>query len=91
MRKWVEEEAESARVYLRLAETAELWAQGKAGLWRDPDLGQALAWRERERPNSFWADRYHPNFAQAMDFLTRSLRVQVRRRRFVLVPTFADA
>src|SRR5262245_2410552 len=48
---WVDEEARSARIYRRLAETAELYGRGEAGLWRDPDLSRALAWQERVRPN----------------------------------------
>ena len=72
MRQWVEEEADSARVYRRLAETASLHAQGTAGLLRDPDLEHVLAWRDRERSNANWGYRYHPGFEQAMAFLERS-------------------
>ncbi len=70
--KWVEEEAISARRYLRLAETATLHKEDKAGLWRDPDLQFALAWQEQQQPNAAWAQRYFPDFALAMDFLTAS-------------------
>ncbi len=72
MRKWVDEEAESARVYRRLAETAFLHAQGRAALLRDPDLETALRWSEREKPNAAWAVRYHPGFDQANAFLKES-------------------
>jgi tetratricopeptide (TPR) repeat protein len=51
MRGWVDEEAESARVYRRLAETAVMHAQGAAALLRDPDLETALRWREQEYPD----------------------------------------
>jgi len=76
LRQWVEEEARSARIYARLAETAELHRQGEAGLWRDPDLKLALDWRERSRPNRYWACRYHPEFNLAMDFLRASAQQQ---------------
>ncbi|MFI4986644.1 MAG: hypothetical protein ACHQF3_04325 [Alphaproteobacteria bacterium] len=72
LKGWVEEEAESARVYRRLAETAELRAAGQAGLWHDPDLAHALAWRAAERPNAAWGERYHAGFAAAMAFLEES-------------------
>ena len=57
LRKWVDEEADSAKVYRRLAQTAALHAQGTAGLWHDPDLEHALAWRDKEHPNAAWAER----------------------------------
>jgi tetratricopeptide (TPR) repeat protein/energy-coupling factor transporter ATP-binding protein EcfA2 len=83
MRQWAEEEAESARHYRRLADTAGLHAQGMAGLLRDPDLEHMLAWRDRERPTSDWGLRYHPGFAQAIGFLeqSRSAREAEHRQR----------
>lgn len=75
LRKWVEEEAESAKVYRRIAETAALHAQKKAGLWddpQDPSLQDALIWKEKQKPTPGWANRYHPGFAAAMDFLEES-------------------
>ena len=62
LRKWVDEEADLAKVYRRLAQTAALHAQGTAGLWHDPDLEHALAWRDKEHPNAAWAERYDPGF-----------------------------
>lgn len=72
MRQWVEEEAESARVYRRLSDTALLHAQGAAALLRDPDLENAVAWRDRARPNTAWGDRYQPGFGAAIAFLEQS-------------------
>lgn len=72
MRQWVDDEAESAREYRRLAETALLHAQGTAGLLHDPDLAHVLAWRNKEHPTPDWARRYHPGFEQAMTFLEES-------------------
>src|SRR5262249_50740590 len=72
----VEEEARSARIYIRLADTAELHRDGHAGLWRDPDLGFALDWQEKNHPNPHWAQRYHPEFKLAMEFLQASQRGQ---------------
>jgi len=69
---WVEDEARSARIYRRLAETAELHREGHAGLWGDPDLQLALDWQEKNGPNLEWARRYHPQFETAMAFLDAS-------------------
>jgi WD40 repeat protein/energy-coupling factor transporter ATP-binding protein EcfA2 len=89
LRTWVEEEARSAQIYRRLAETAVLHKTGDAGLWRDPDLQLALEWRGQSQPNEAWAKRYHPAFAQSMGFLEDSrkereaeqAREEERRRR----------
>jgi energy-coupling factor transporter ATP-binding protein EcfA2 len=70
---WVDEESRSARIYRRLAETAVLHNEGGAGLWRDPDLGVALTWREQSNPNDVWAKRYHAEFPLAMNFLDASV------------------
>jgi WD40 repeat protein len=72
LREWVDEESRSARIYRRLADTAELYEQGSAALWRDPDLQLALDWRIYNSPNKAWAQRYHPAFDQAMIFLSES-------------------
>jgi hypothetical protein len=77
LRQWVAEETQAAGIYRRLAESAELRAQGKAGLYRDPELGIALAWRESKRPNAAWAERYRPGFAAAMEFLEASRQASV--------------
>jgi len=77
LRRWVDEEAQAAGIYLRLSESAALCRLGKAGLYRDPELGIALAWQESERPNAAWAERFHPGFDAAMAFLAASREATV--------------
>lgn len=72
LRGWVDDEAQSAKIYRRLADTANLYKKGKAGLYRNPDLGIALAWRKKNAPNQAWADRYYSGFLEAMVFLDQS-------------------
>ncbi|HEX5704621.1 MAG TPA: hypothetical protein VFX97_15575 [Pyrinomonadaceae bacterium] len=72
LRKWVDEEARSANIYRRIADTALLHREGRAGLWHDPDLALALRWREENRPNATWARHYHPEFETAMAFIDAS-------------------
>ncbi|MBL6844497.1 MAG: hypothetical protein ISQ73_13725 [Verrucomicrobiae bacterium] len=72
LRKWVEDEAQSAKIYRRLAETTQLFLQGKAGLYRNPDLEIAIAWKKESQPSKVWAERYFPGFQDAMDFLQQS-------------------
>jgi WD40 repeat protein/tetratricopeptide (TPR) repeat protein len=74
--QWVEDEAQSARIYRRLAETALLWKDNKAGLYRDPDLQIALSWQERNHPTAFWAGRYYEGFDTATEFLAESRKAR---------------
>ncbi|MCS7003698.1 MAG: hypothetical protein NZM38_00055 [Cytophagales bacterium] len=69
LREWVEEEAESVKMYLKLSEAAQAYQLGKARLWRPPDLLVALNWREKNKPNLAWAQRHDPAFERAMVFL----------------------
>lgn len=72
LRGWVEDEAQSARIFRRLLDTARLWQSGRAGLFRDPDLQIALSWREHQQPNAEWAQQYGGDFETAIEFLERS-------------------
>ncbi|MBT9333228.1 tetratricopeptide repeat protein [Paracidobacterium acidisoli] len=76
LREWVQEESTSAETWQRLAETAAYHAQGRAGFLTEPELGVALAWRDRELPSAAWARRYRGNFEQAMRFLDDSAKAQ---------------
>lgn len=72
--RWVDEEAESAKIYRRLEETAELHATDRADFYQEADLQVALKWREERQPKDVWAIRYHPKFNGAMKFLAESLK-----------------
>ena len=72
LNQWVEQEALSADNYRRLEQTARLWNAEQAALWSTPDLENALAWREKEKPTPAWAERYGNHFALAMQFLDAS-------------------
>lgn len=72
LKKWVEEEAESAQLYMRLSKSAELYQDGKGGLWVNPELQMALQWKEQTKPNATWATRYDPAFERAIAFLEYS-------------------
>ena len=72
LRRWAEDEANSARRYRRLAETAALEKTGKARLWRDPDLQLALDWQEEQAPTPTWANLYGGDFESATAFLEKS-------------------
>lgn len=76
--QWVKEEEQSAELYRRLAQAAALHKEGKVGLWRNPELGLALKWREKNEPNAVWARQYDPSFDRAIAFLEISEKEQAR-------------
>lgn len=84
LKKWVEQEARSAAIYRHLVHTAHLWQQGKAALWRSPDLEHALEWKEQEKPTATWAKRYGGDFASAMKFLNASARRRRLKQRLIV-------
>tara|TARA_Y100001934_G_scaffold280950_1_gene389093 strand:- start:710 stop:5620 length:4911 start_codon:yes stop_codon:yes gene_type:complete len=81
LRNWVDDEAQSAKIYRRLADTSSLYQDGKAGLYRDPDLQIALSWREETQPNKTWANHYFTGFDEAMSFLDKSQEETEREER----------
>lgn len=72
LRNWVEDESRSAQLYLRLSKSAELYQEGKTGLWINPELQLALQWKDQTKPNATWAMRYDPAFDRAIGFLQYS-------------------
>ena len=72
LKEWVNAEAKSAEIYLLLQRTAHRHEEGRAALWRTPDLEYALEWERKEKPSPKWAARYGGDFALAMQFLRQS-------------------
>ncbi len=73
LKEWVNEEAQSARYYRRLADTAALHREGSEGLMQDPALQIIYDWYLESQPNAAWAERYDPQFDDAVSYLNRSV------------------
>ena len=73
LRAWLDQENQSRRIYIRLADTASKWQEGSASLYRGPELAAADGWWKRESPSQAWADRYDSHFESAKRFLQRSV------------------
>ena len=58
LKTWAADEALAAQQLRRLGEAAALHAQGRSGLWRDPELAFALQWQARQQPDAAWAAQY---------------------------------
>ena len=72
LKTWVDDEYESAQMYRRLSEAAEMYQIGRTGLWRPPDLQLALNWQKKQNPTRIWAQRYNEAFERAIVFLDTS-------------------
>jgi hypothetical protein len=72
LRDWVDNEAASVQMYLRLSEASAMYQQGKTSLLRPPDLQLGINWREQQKPTLAWAQRYEPAFERAMVYLRTS-------------------
>ena len=79
LKDWVYEEEKSAELYMRLSKSADLYQQGKASLWVDPDLALAVKWQQDNQPTVAWATRYDPAFERAMAFLEYSKKESLFR------------
>lgn len=93
LQDWVDEEADSIHMYLRLSEASALYQQGRTELWKQPELQIALNWRESQNPTPAWGVQYNPAFERAMVFLTTSeedylwdeeRKVILQRRRLII-------
>lgn len=72
LKEWVKDEAESARIYRRLAGAATDYRAGAGGLLDDVTLQYVLKWREKSKPDRAWGERYHPEFDDAMAYIEES-------------------
>jgi WD40 repeat protein len=77
LREWVDAEAASVQMYLRLSEASAMYQQGKTSLWRPPDLQLAIVWRDQNKPTLTWAERFNPAFERAIVYLRTSEREYV--------------
>jgi WD40 repeat protein/predicted chitinase len=71
LREWVDEEAEAARQYVRLADKAAHFPD-EEGYLSDPALSNGLKWLDDNKPTRAWALRYHPGFDKTIEYLQQS-------------------
>ncbi len=83
LKKWTEEEADAAKMYLRLQEKAEFWEKKEEALLHSPNLEMAIAWRDNSdrKPTDQWAARYGKHFDLVMRFLEASEQEQLKKAR----------
>lgn len=72
LQEWIDIEAASMDIYLRLSEASALYQQGKTGLYRPPELQAAISWQKENKPDLAWAAQYNPAWERAMAYLRTS-------------------
>ncbi|WP_416865473.1 MAG: High-affnity carbon uptake protein Hat/HatR [Imperialibacter sp.] len=81
LKSWLDEESRSAEMYLKLSESAGRYQEGRAGLWKMPDLQLALNWQEENRPTLVWGQRYNTAYERTIVFLETSKRAYETEQR----------
>jgi formylglycine-generating enzyme required for sulfatase activity len=83
LKEWVKAEARVAEVYRYLQRDAGLYPKD-AGLWSEPDLGNALKSKAEVSWNQWWAEQYRDSaavtFAEVEEFLAWSMAAEAKRR-----------
>ncbi len=72
LREWINDEVASVQIYMRLSEASAMYQQGKTSLYKQPDLQQAINWRNQYKPTLGWAEQYNPAYERAMVYLRTS-------------------
>ncbi len=81
LHQWVEEEAESSKIFLRLAESAKLHQENKKDHLFGLELQQFLDWKETFNPDMIWAKRYSNNCEICLEYLEESQSLWLERKK----------
>jgi len=75
---WVDEEAESVAIYLRLAESTRLHKQNEKDFLSGSELQIASYWYLIHKPIPSWANRYREGFDESIKYLSDSEKERIR-------------
>lgn len=77
LKKWMEEEEDSARKYRWLSDAVRF----NSGYLRGLDLKNALDWQKTQDPNHVWSERYSDNLDGVVNYINKS-KVTSRNNKF---------
>ncbi len=80
LNKWVDEEAEAGKLFLRLTEAATLYNEGKKDLLSGNELQQFLQWYNASKPGKIWAQRYNASFENNLVYLKQSEKESIKQK-----------
>lgn len=79
--EWFAEEARAHALWQRLLSSEERYASGEGNLLSGLDLGNAVAWSDREKPNAAWAASHGGRHEKVTAFLETSRRIEEEEER----------
>jgi hypothetical protein len=77
--KWVDEEGESASVYLQISEAHKLHKQNKRDFLEGTELQVGLDWHKTFKPLPVWANRYREGFDETITYLQQSEEIRAKK------------
>jgi WD40 repeat protein len=80
LNEWVDKEADSARIFLRLVESEKLYKAKNKNLLVGNELRQFWHWYTTFNPGSEWAQRYSESCNDCIDYLKKSKSVDLRNK-----------
>ena len=93
---WVDEEAESAKIFLRLVEASILYEQKDKNLLMGNELQQHLRWYRSFNPGEEWGRRYSSRYQSSILYLKQSEQEEkkqrqkrIRNRKLLIAATIA--
>lgn len=81
LENWMEEEYESTKQYLKIAEAAEQHQLGKGALLKSPELQMSTNWYYTEKPTKAWGIRHHVAYDRTIEYLLFSEKQFLRQQR----------
>lgn len=70
--RWVDEEDESIRMYLKISRASASYQQDKGALLVADELQKAIDWKREQKPTPAWGIQFDPAYERAMVFLNTS-------------------
>jgi WD40 repeat protein len=83
---WVDEEAESGKIFLRLTESADLYEKKEKDFLTGNELQLILHWYYTFKPGKIWAERYNSNYEKSLEYLRQS-EAEAKKQRLKKVKT----
>lgn len=80
LNSWVDTEADSAKIFLRLIESEKLYKEGNKNLLGGNELNQFWQWYFSFNPGPAWAKRYSETFDDCIDYLKKSEEAERKQK-----------
>lgn len=84
LERWVTDEGEAAAEYMRLAQYCQWNNEGTKELLSGIELELSQKWFEHFKPTKIWANRYHDNFEESVEYLHKSVAADQSAKRKAL-------